>query len=351
MDVAIVGASGDCGRAVAAGVLAQRLLEPSERLQLVGRRGGASGRTLHGLEADLFDAHAERAPQIDIALDPTEVVADVVIVLAGTTVPSEPGVPMSRDALAEANLPVFEAYADAIAEHGSGEEVVLVVSNPVELGTAVFAERLGRHRVVGVGSHADTLRFRREVALDLTVRRQVVGGFVVGEHGSLMVPLWSTVTVAGLDAEESRTALARVRGERALSALPDELAANSAELEQLLVAGRIADAYAWMRTLPPDVRAVLTPMITQLSGAKTAHGTAAAVLDLLSVLVEGREAVVAAQVAFDGEVGLRGVLGWPVVLAPGGWSSPLDLELPADERAAVDDVAERIAAKVRGWRG
>ena len=36
MDVAIVGASGACGRMIATHLLADRVLEPHERLQLVG---------------------------------------------------------------------------------------------------------------------------------------------------------------------------------------------------------------------------------------------------------------------------------------------------------------------------
>ena len=44
-----------------------------------------------------------------------------------------------------------------------------------------------------MGAHQDTLRFRRDIAHDLNVRRHRVSGFMVGEHGLAMVPLWSTV--------------------------------------------------------------------------------------------------------------------------------------------------------------
>ena len=154
---------------------------------------------MHGLRADLIDAYDEHAPLLDVALDPSEVVADVVVVAAGVTAPVVGGCPDDRAALAEKNLAAFQAYADALARYGSGQEVVVVVSNPVELGVAVMASALGRHRVIGMGAWLDTLRFRREIAVSLGVRRHRVGGFVAGQHGDDLVPLWSTVRISGLD--------------------------------------------------------------------------------------------------------------------------------------------------------
>ena len=135
MDVAILGASGDCGRAIAGQLVASRLLSTTERLQLVGRREGASGSVLHGLMSDMTDAYAEHVPYIDVALTPEEIVADLWVVSAGATVPPHLGqAHISRSGLAAANAPVFRMYAEALARHGQGTEVVIVVSNPVELG-------------------------------------------------------------------------------------------------------------------------------------------------------------------------------------------------------------------------
>lgn len=46
-----------------------------------------------------------------------------------------------------------------------------------------------------MGSYLDSLRFRKEVAKDISVRRQKVHCFMVGEHGFNIVPLWSNVHV------------------------------------------------------------------------------------------------------------------------------------------------------------
>ncbi|QCB92235.1 lactate/malate family dehydrogenase [Cellulomonas shaoxiangyii] len=354
MDVAVLGATGDVGRQVCTQLVERQVLPTTSRLQLVGRPGGSSGRAVHGLRADLVDAYDEHAPVLDVALDPADVVADVVVVAAGRTVPPRSdGVPPSRAELAAENAAVFRAYADALAAHGSGSEVVVVVSNPVELGVAVMAERLGRHRVIGMGAWLDTLRFRREIAVQLGVRRHRVGGFVGGQHGDDAVPLWSTVRISGLDVAERQRAVARLRGGRTLATFPAEVARAKQDL-LAVAATDIAAAFALIDTWPPDLRALARPWMTHQSGAKTATGTASATIDLLETILDGRDIVVAGQVALEGEatVGgspVHGVLGVPVVLGPEGWTRVLLDPLPADEDARLAVAAATIAAGSAPW--
>ncbi len=354
MDVAVLGATGDVGRQVCTQLVERQVLPTTSRLQLVGRPGGSSGRAVHGLRADLVDAYDEHAPVLDVALDPADVVADVVVVAAGRTVPPRSdGVPPSRAELAAENAAVFRAYADALAAHGSGSEVVVVVSNPVELGVAVMAERLGRHRVIGMGAWLDTLRFRREIAVQLGVRRHRVGGFVGGQHGDDAVPLWSTVRISGLDVAERQRAVARLRGGRTLATFPAEVARAKQDL-LALAATDIADAFALIDTWQPDLRALARPWMTHQSGAKTATGTASATIDLLETVLDGRDIVVAGQVSLAGEVTVggapvHGVLGVPVVLGPEGWGHVLLDPLPDDEDARMAQAAAAVATGTAPW--
>ncbi|MBO0919395.1 lactate dehydrogenase [Cellulomonas sp. zg-ZUI222] len=356
MDVAVLGATGDVGRQICTQLVERQVLPTTSRLQLVGRPGGTSGRAVHGLRADLVDAYDEHAPLLDVALDPAEVVADVVVVAAGRTAPAgSGGVPPSRAALAAANADVFRAYADALAAHGSGSEVVVVVSNPVELGVAILAERLGRHRVVGMGAWLDTLRFRREIAVQLGVRRHRVGGFVGGQHGDDAVPLWSTVRISGLDVAERQRAVARLRQGRTLATFPAEVARAKAEL-LTVAATDVAAAFALIDSWPPDLRALARPWMTHQSGAKTATGTASATIDLVETILDGRDIVVAGQVALEGEVSVggspvHGVLGVPVVLGPEGWSRVLLDPLPPDEDARLAEAGAAVAAACAPWTG
>ncbi|MBO0924459.1 lactate dehydrogenase [Cellulomonas sp. zg-ZUI199] len=356
MDVAVLGATGDVGRQICTQLVERQVLPTTSRLQLVGRPGGTSGRAVHGLRADLVDAYDEHAPLLDVALDPAEVVADVVVVAAGRTAPAgSGGVPPSRAVLAAANADVFRAYADALAAHGSGSEVVVVVSNPVELGVAILAERLGRHRVVGMGAWLDTLRFRREIAVQLGVRRHRVGGFVGGQHGDDAVPLWSTVRISGLDVAERQRAVARLRQGRTLATFPAEVARAKAEL-LTVAATDVAAAFALIDSWPPDLRALARPWMTHQSGAKTATGTASATIDLVETILDGRDIVVAGQVALEGEVSVggspvHGVLGVPVVLGPEGWSRVLLDPLPPDEDARLAEAGAAVAAACAPWTG
>ncbi|EGQ60665.1 lactate/malate dehydrogenase family protein, partial [Acidithiobacillus sp. GGI-221] len=200
MDVSIIGANGSTGKHIASRILLERLLLPTDRLQLVGRRDGSSGNALYGFRQDLKDAFAEHCPIIDIALQPEEVVADIIVMAAGKTIQahSDPGkAPPSRDELAIYNQQIAIPYADALVQYGHGHEVVIVVTNPVELIVEIFSQRYDRHRIVGMGAYQDSLRFRREVARSINVSREAVRAMVLGEHGDGIVPLWSSVTIQG----------------------------------------------------------------------------------------------------------------------------------------------------------
>ncbi|MBL0886692.1 lactate/malate family dehydrogenase [Myceligenerans indicum] len=348
MDVSVVGATGDIGRQICTQLIAGGLLTHTSRLQLVGRADGSSAATVHGLRADLIDAFDERTPLLDVALAPQDVVADVVVLAAGRTAPAEVGANTDRTALAEGNRAVFEQYADALAAHGSGREVVIVVSNPVELGVAVLAERLGRHRVIGMGAWLDSLRFQREIALSLGVRRHRVEGYVGGQHGEKAVPLWSTVRIAGLSRSERAAAVARLRQERTLGTFFDEVADARRQLETAS-ADHVGEAFTLVDSFPPDVRTVTRSFMTHTSGAKTATGTAAATVDLVETLLDGRQIVVAGQVALsqevlgdDGEPLPGRVLGVPVILGPDGWTRVILDPLPDDEARALAESGRAI---------
>jgi malate dehydrogenase len=350
MDVSIIGASGDCGRNIAVQLIEERVLSPSERLQLVGREGGSSAAVLHGLRHDLEDAYAEIAPELDVALHPEEVVGDVIVMTAGITLPMIGRASLTREELARANLPIFHAYARAIAEYGHGDEVVIVVSNPVELGVDVFSRYVDRRRVIGIGAYSDTLRFRREIAAAVGVRRQKAYGFVVGEHGDELIPLWSTVKIHGLDESEMQSTLRRLRGDRSLREYPQEVQREKQRTMELVSQGRVQEAFAYVDRLPPDLRVGLKPYVTHLSGAKTAVTTANVTVDLVRTLMDGREIVVAGQVRLDGEFyDIRTCLGVPIVVGNRGWSQVVGLTLWEEEAQLLLSGARSMQSKLQRW--
>ncbi len=336
MDVAIIGAAGACGRALAVQLLERRIIPPYARLQLIGHRGGSSETELWGLRCDLQDAYVEQAPRIDIETDASAISANLVVMLAGQTIPHDPEESVDRSALATSNAQMFTSYADVLAGLPS-PPVVIVQSNPVELGVQIFASRLGRHRVLGAGSWSDTQRFRREIALEFGVRRTHVQAFTVGQHGDHLVPVWSKIRVRGVEHERVDAMIAAARGTRSLADMPQEIRDSKAQMIALIQAGEVAAAWDYVKALTPGLRTAVKPFFTHFtSGRTTEVMTAHAAADLVNSISLGRREVITAQVALEGEwLGLTGTTGAPVTLSPQGWSHVAPVDLPDDEADAL----------------
>ena len=224
---------------------------------------------------------------------------------------------------------------------------MIVQSNPVEHGVEVFAAALGRHRVVGAGAWSDTLRFRREVAHELGVRRPEVDAVVLGQHGDHLVPVWSRLQVTGVDDDVLASFVAAQRSGRLLSDLADEIGAGKAAMVERVRADDVAGAYALVEALPVDVRTGVKPFFTHFTAGHTTEiHTAHAVADLVAAIVHGSDVRRPLQVALEGEVaGLHGVTAVPVVLGADGWSDAVDPGLAADELEALGEAV--AAASVR----
>lgn len=351
MDVAILGASGDCGREIAAQVAGSRLLAPTERLQLVGRSESQSAAVLHGLVSDITDAHAEYVPEIDVALEADDIVADIWVVSCGKT-PSTgiSGKPVTRTELGKGNAAIFQKYADALSRHGNGSELIVIVSNPVELGVEIFSKVIGRRNVIGIGAYSDTLRFRREIAADLGVRRQRVSGFMIGEHGEDQLPVWSSVEIHDLNTDETAAAIKQLRQGCTLNNFHSLVTHERMEMGKLLSAGQFSETYNRLNQLPPDVRVIIKPILTHMTGAKTVMATANVTVDLLRTLLDGREMLVAGQVQLAGDFhDLHGPLGVPVIVGPNGIQRVFEIPLESDELATIRAINQSVNERMKNW--
>lgn len=351
MNIAVIGAAGSCGRQLAAQLLERQLMSESACLQLVGHRGGASERELFGLRADLEDAFVDRAPLIDVVLEPEDIRADIWVMLAGKTISTDPSAPIDRAALGRANLEMFESYASIIDP--ANPPIVIVQSNPIELGVEVFSAKAGRHRVLGAGGRSDSLRFRQEVAVDLGVRRPHVSAFMIGQHGDNLVPLWSSVRAEGISQDKVADYIARSTSQRSLADFPNEIRESKARMLDLVRSDRVSEAYAFISGLPADLRAAVKPFFTHFTaGHTTEMATAHAVADFVEAITGGHRQVFAAQVTLDGEwEGLIGTIAVPVLLDPRGWSQVMPMEISRDERDALSDAARAVSEAHISLRG
>ncbi|MEU8623124.1 NAD(P)-binding domain-containing protein [Streptomyces sp. NPDC048623] len=112
-----------------------------------------------------------------------------------------------------AGLAANGAIVAALARELAGYPgAVVMVTNPVDVLTRLFAEVSGCARVLGVGAATDTARYRLTLARILGVPADAVRGHVIGEHGDAAVICASTTTVHGRPA---RVPVQRVRDELA----------------------------------------------------------------------------------------------------------------------------------------
>ena len=356
MDISIIGASGACGREMVIQLIRDRLLEQREILQLVGSNPESSRPyLLNGFRADLQDAYAEIIPELDVTSDPEAIIGDIVIMAGGVTFDTdlEQVGSASRDMLAKANLPVFERFAQKIAEtRADNPPIVIVVTNPVELGVHVFSKYLPRDHVIGMGAYSDSLRFRWEIAHDLGIRRQRVHGYVLGEHGGGMVPLWSTVRVRGMNRAEWEATETRLRRGVTTATYSEHLLAEQKKLIATLLddpdEGPIK-ALQHVATLAPDLRVALKPFAIHYTEAKTVEATANASVELARAILEGRPMEIAAQYMHTGESGIHGPFGARLIVA-GTAERLLPMEgYWKEEMDAIQRSAEAITNKIKEW--
>jgi malate dehydrogenase len=342
--IAILGASGSVGAALAAHILRARLLEPQDQLLLVGHGVRATERKLLSMRVDLLDAFDDDRVRIEVVPNISDVEADVVVVAAGTTVTSAA---QTRRGLGAANRVIFEQIADQCVARLSNA-LFIVVSNPVELAVKIFSLAGDRKRVIGMGAEQDSLRFARAVAADLGVSRHEVRATVLGEHGGAMIPLWRSVKLL-TDDPRAANRLARLRTRGAESPLEARVASLRSEVSRYVYKNCISEAYALTRRALPDARIFVEPFITNYFLGSTPNATANATLELIAAAMANDHRRIHGQVDLRGEVsGLYGVCGIPLTIEKNGWhAEPLDW-LEPDEISAVQKSTESIEEFISG---
>ena len=109
--------------------------------------------------------------------------------------------PAGRLRLLGPNSKVYEEIIPPVVA-AAPQAVIVVATDPPDPLVEV-ARRLARHeRVIGTGTYLDSLRFRVHLAQRLGVSAAAVDAYVVGEHGTSSVFLWSLVKVGGRSVEK-----------------------------------------------------------------------------------------------------------------------------------------------------
>jgi malate dehydrogenase len=234
--------------------------------------------------------------------------SDVVIITAG--IARKPG--MSRDDLLNTNAGIVKQVAEQI-KATSPNAIVIVVSNPLDVMCYVAKEVTGfpRERVIGMAGVLDTARYRAFLAEALDVSVRDIQAMVLGGHGDTMVPLISYTTVSGIP-------ITQLIDKAKLDAIVDRTRNGGAEIVKHLKTG---SAY---------------------------YAPSAGAVQMAEAIVNDQRRILPCAAWLDGEYGMKGLfLGVPCKLGRGGLQKVLEVELTADERAALAKSAEAVREPMR----
>lgn len=143
----------------------------------------------------------KRSHHVDIQTGGYEDLKDADIVIISASAPSTPDM-KDRTLLTKANSTiVHEVFSKLSAV--TTEPIVILISNPVDAMT-YLGHQAGypADKVIGTGTILESSRFRTLIADHYDVDPKDVEAFVLGEHGSHCVPVWSRVRIHGVELPE-----------------------------------------------------------------------------------------------------------------------------------------------------
>ncbi|WP_048600602.1 malate dehydrogenase [Rubeoparvulum massiliense] len=229
--------------------------------------------------------------------------SDLVIITAGLA--RKPG--MSRDDLVSKNAAIMKSVTEQVVKY-SPNSTIIVLTNPVDAMTYVAYKTSGfpKHRVIGQSGVLDTARFRTFVAEELNIAVTDITGFVLGGHGDDMVPLLRYSYAGGIPLE---TLIPKER----LDAIVARTRKGGGEIVNLLGNG---SAY---------------------------YAPAASLVEMAEAILKDQKKILPTIAYLEGEYGYKDLyLGVPTLLGGNGIEKIFELELTADEKAALDKSAESV---------
>ncbi|KAF6560049.1 malate dehydrogenase [Paenibacillus sp. EKM202P] len=297
--ISIVGA-GFTG-ATTALLLAQKELGDIVLIDIPQLENPTKGKALDILEAGPvqgFDTQIMGTSNYEDAAD-----SDIVIITAGIV--RKPG--MSRDDLVNTNAGIVKSVCENVKKYAP-DSIVIILSNPVDAMTYTAYQTLDfpKNRVIGQSGVLDTARYCTFIAQELNVSVEDVRGFVMGGHGDDMVPLVRYSSVGGIPIEN-------LISQERIKAIVQRTRVGGGEIVNLLGNG---SAY---------------------------YAPAASLAQMTEAIVKDKKRIIPVIAYLEGEYGYQDLfLGVPTLLGGNGIEKVFELELTAEEKAALDESAEAV---------
>jgi malate dehydrogenase len=300
--ISVVGA-GNVGATVAQ-LIAYKELGDVVMVDII--EGLPQGKALDLLEAgpvEGYDSQVSGANNYEATAD-----SHIVVITAG--IARKPG--MSRSDLITTNANIVRAVTEQVVKY-SPDAYLIVVSNPLDamVHLAKHVSGFPKNRVVGQAGVLDSTRFRTFIAQELNVSVEDTQAFVLGGHGDTMVPLPRYSTVAGIP-------ITHLLPQETIDRLVQRTRDGGGEIVNLLKSG------------------------------SAFYAPGAAVVQMVEAIVKDKKRVLPCTASLEGEYGLRDIyFGVPVKLGAGGVEQIIEIELTADERAALQASAKEVADTIQ----
>ena len=295
--ISVVGA-GNVGATVAQ-LIAYKELGDVVMVDIV--EGLPQGKALDLLEAgpvEGYDSQVTGANHYEATAD-----SHIVVITAG--IARKPG--MSRSDLITTNANIVRAVTEQVVKY-SPDAHLIVVSNPLDAMVHLTKHVSGfpKNRVVGQAGVLDSTRFRTFIAQELNVSVEDTQAFVLGGHGDTMVPLPRYSTVAGIP-------ITHLLPQETIDRLVQRTRDGGGEIVNLLKSG------------------------------SAFYAPGSSVVQMVEAIVKDKKRVLPCTAYLEGEYGLRDIyFGVPVKLGAGGVEQIIEIELTAEERAALQASAKEV---------
>ncbi|USB32376.1 malate dehydrogenase [Paenibacillus sp. YPG26] len=238
--------------------------------------------------------------------------SDIVIITAG--IARKPG--MSRDDLVSTNAGIVASVCENVKKY-CPDSIVMILSNPVDAMTYAAYQALGfpKNRVIGQSGVLDTARYCTFIAQELNVSVEDVRGFVLGGHGDDMVPLVRYSSVGGIPIDTLIP--------------PDRI---NAIVQRTRVGGG--------------------EIVSLLGNGSAYYAPAASLVQMAEAVLKDKKRIIPVITLLEGEYGYHDLfLGVPAVLGGNGVERLFELELTAEEKAALDQSAESVRSVIKVVQG
>ena len=295
--LSIVGA-GNVG-ATAAHWAAQKELADIVLVDII--EGMPQGKALDLMEAspvEGFDCHIVGANSYEETSG-----SDVVIITSGLA--RKPG--MSREDLLQKNKAIIQSVTEQVVKQ-SPDCIIIMVSNPLDTMTylALKVSKFPKNRVVGMAGILDGARFRTFVAMELNVSVEDTQAMLLGGHGDDMVPLPRYSTVSGIPVTE------------------------------LISMDKIEKMVARTRKAGGEI-------VGLLKTGSAYYSPSLGVITMAESILKDKKRIIPCCAYLEGEYGLNDIcFGVPVKLGANGIEEIIELQLNAEELAAVKKSAEGV---------